>query len=64
LKKAVEKLIDSRFDERLAKIKHELDLDQEKMSVVYENQKDSFRERFGGNAQRDGGYREGNRWRS
>jgi len=43
LKKAFEKLIDSRFDERLAKIKHELDLEQQKMSIVYQNQKDSFR---------------------
>lgn len=43
LKKALERFIDSRFDERLEKVKHELQLEQQKMSVVYENQKDSFR---------------------
>jgi hypothetical protein len=43
LKRALERVIDSRFDERLARIKHELDLEQQKMSVVYQNQKDSFR---------------------
>ena len=43
LKKALEKTVDSRFDERLEKVKHDLQLEQEKMSVVYQNQKDSFR---------------------
>jgi hypothetical protein len=43
LKKTLEKTIDSRFDERLEKVKHDLQLEQQKMSVVYENQKDSFR---------------------
>jgi hypothetical protein len=43
LKKTLEKTVDSRFDERLEKVKHELQLEQEKMSIVYENQKDSFR---------------------
>ncbi len=43
LRKALEKTVDSRFDERLEKVRHDLQLEQEKMSVVYQNQKDSFR---------------------
>jgi len=43
LKKTLERAVDSRFDARLEKVKHELQLEQEKMSVVYENQKDSLR---------------------
>jgi len=44
LKKTTEKIVDARFDERLEKVKHELQLEQQRMSVVYQNQKDSFRE--------------------
>ena len=43
LKKTLEKTIDSRFDENLENIKHELQLEQQKMSIVYQQQKDSFR---------------------
>jgi hypothetical protein len=43
LKRALERTVDARFEERLTKIKHELELEQQKMSVVYQNQKDSFR---------------------
>jgi len=43
LKKSLERTVDSRFDARLEKVKHQLQLEQQKMSVVYENQKDSFR---------------------
>ncbi|MCU1299881.1 MAG: hypothetical protein JWQ87_165 [Candidatus Sulfotelmatobacter sp.] len=43
LKKTLEKTVDSRFDARLEKIKHELQLEQQRMSIVYEHQKDSFR---------------------
>jgi hypothetical protein len=43
--------------EKLTKITHELELEQQKMSVVYQNQKDSFRECSGRIAQRNGGNR-------
>lgn len=43
LKRSLEKSVDARFDERLENVKHQLQLEQQRMSVVYENQKDSFR---------------------
>jgi hypothetical protein len=43
IKKSLEKTIDSRFDARLEKVKHDLQLEHQRMSVVYEHQKDSFR---------------------
>jgi len=44
LKKTLEKTVDSRFEEKLEKVKQELRLEEEKkQSIVYEQQKDSFR---------------------
>ena len=39
----LQRTLDARFAERLEKTKHELGLEQEKMSVVFAYQKDSFR---------------------
>src|SRR5438034_1008696 len=38
LKKTLEKTVDSRFDARLEQVKHALQLEQQKMSIVYEQQ--------------------------
>jgi len=43
LKKTLEKTVDSRFEEKLEKVKQELRLEEKKQSIVYEQQKDSFR---------------------
>jgi hypothetical protein len=43
LKKALERSIDVHFDKRLARVRHDFELEQQRMSVVYQNQKDSFK---------------------
>jgi len=43
LKKTLEKTVDSRFEEKLEKVKQGLRLEEKKQSIVYEQQKDSFR---------------------
>jgi hypothetical protein len=43
LKKTLDKTVDSRFDARLERVKHELELESKKQSIVYEQQKESFR---------------------